>query len=250
MEKLIAELLRLFVPAGALPAELLTRQVLGQDTQAAELLTASGLTRAVAIPFEKSASGPEAAHWTALCETANALQARHGFPAPAVSVTGLGYCLWLSLATPVPVPQARQFAARVRQAYAPDSAPRDGKLPLLPPCLDARNGKWAAFIHPGMGASFADEPWLDMAPPSLAQAAFLEELASVGPAQFAEAFAALGQPEPGAPAQAAPVPVASAPAPGAGLLLRDASLEDIVRHLHALNIEPSFRHLIGRSGED
>jgi hypothetical protein len=28
------------------------------------------------------------------------------------------------------------------------------------------------------------------------------------------------------------------------LLLRDATLEDIVRHLHAKNIEPTFRHLL------
>jgi len=28
------------------------------------------------------------------------------------------------------------------------------------------------------------------------------------------------------------------------LLLKDATLEDIVRHLHAKNIEPTFRHLV------
>ena len=43
----------------------------------------------------------------------------------------------------------------------------------------------------------------------------------------------------------APAPVAAAGNPDT-LLLKDATLEDIVRHLHALNIEPTFRHLIKR----
>jgi hypothetical protein len=33
--------------------------------------------------------------------------------------------------------------------------------------------------------------------------------------------------------------------PQDGLLLKDATLEDIVQFLHAKNIEPTFRHLIG-----
>jgi hypothetical protein len=61
---------------------------------------------------------------------------------------------------------------------------------------------------------------------------------------------------PAAPAPAEPAPSAAAdalaaepfvlqaqvqtPAPK-GLLLKDATLEDIVRHLHAKNIEPTFR---------
>jgi hypothetical protein len=28
------------------------------------------------------------------------------------------------------------------------------------------------------------------------------------------------------------------------LLLKDATLEDIVRHLHSLGIEPTFRHVL------
>ncbi|KQQ97457.1 hypothetical protein [Massilia sp. Leaf139] len=252
MEKLIAELLRLFVmDAAAAPA--LARQLQGQppgqDGGDADLLAAGGLTRAVAIPFEKSKDTPAGEHWAQLCEAANALQAEHGFPAPAVSVTGLGYCLWIALAAPVPAAQARQFVRRVRQAWLPEGAARaEAKTPPLPPCLDAASGRWAAFIHPGMGASFADEPWLEIAPPPLAQAAFLEGVDSVAPEEFAAAFAALGRPE-AAPALAQPATVAvQAPAPAAaapaGLLLADATLEDIVRHLHARNIEPTFRHLL------
>lgn len=247
MEKLIAELMRLFIPAGAPAAALLAERLLGNDTEPLSLVSPEGLTRALAIGFDKTLEDGEAGHWARLCETANALQAEHGFPAPAVSVTGHGYCLWMSLESPLPLAQARQFGSLLRQRYFPDLVPQAEAAPAeLPPCLDAGSGRWAAFIHPGMGASFADEPWLEMTPPPLAQAAFLENLHSVSPAQFARAFAALsgtGLPvAPGAPMTPAP---ASAPD---GLLLKDASLEDIVRHLHAKNIEPTFRHLVPAGG--
>ena len=90
-----------------------------------------------------------------------------------------------------------------------------------------------------------------VAPPPLGQAAFLEGLESIGEEQFERVFQALGaeqQNKPMAVGVAAPVaaPASSflphAPAPG--LLLKDATLEDIVRHLHAMNIEPTFRHLL------
>jgi len=250
MEKLIAELMRLFVQDGAAGPDLLARQLQGEQVETLDLLSLAGLTRAIAIPFEKSKENPDGDHWKQLCEAANALQTEHGFPAPAVSVTGLGYCLWISLAAPIPNAQARQFVRRVRQAWLPGPAARvEVRTPPLPPCLDARSGHWAAFIHPGMGGSFLEEPWLDVAPPPLAQAAFLEGVESVAPERFAEAFAALARPEPALPA-AAPAAQATPTAPDAppsapgGLLLKDASLEDIVRHLHALNIEPTFRHLL------
>jgi hypothetical protein len=251
MEKLITELLRLFIQDGQAASEMLARQLRGEEVDSVDLLAPSGLTRAIAIPFEKLKDAPEGAHWKQLCEAANALQAEHGFPAPAVSVTGLGYCLWISLAAPVPNAQARQFVRRARQAWLPaDAARGEVKMPPLPPCLDPRTGHWAAFIHPGMGASFADEPWLEVAPPPLAQAAFLESVDSVAATRFADAFAALGPAEGPLPLSApTPAPEQAAPSPTPpsgqdGLLLKDATLEDIVRHLHALNIEPTFRHLI------
>jgi hypothetical protein len=43
--------------------------------------------------------------------------------------------------------------------------------------------------------------------------------------------------------KAAPAPVPSAATPQS-LLLKDATLEDIVKHLHALGIEPTFRHAL------
>ena len=89
-----------------------------------------------------------------------------------------------------------------------------------------------------------DEPGLDM-PPPVAQLGFLESLHSINPAQFAQALAKLqGHAE---AAVAVPAPVVAAlpavtPATAPGLLLQDATLKDIVRWLHARNIEPTLRH--------
>jgi hypothetical protein len=99
--------------------------------------------------------------------------------------------------------------------------------PVLPPRLNPASGKWSAFIHPGMGASFAGDEGLEMQPPEAGQVALLESLESASPAQFAQALARLRPQGPAAE----------------GLLLKDATLEDIVRHLHAKNIEPTFRFL-------
>jgi hypothetical protein len=57
---------------------------------------------------------------------------------------------------------------------------------------------------------------------------------------------------PAAPVALAPAGVPQLPPPAQpyasaapdGLLLKDATLEDIVRFLHAKNIEPTFRHLM------
>ncbi len=246
MEKLIAELMRLFVPAGALSPEMLAQRALGKQTQPLNLATSEGATRAIAIAFNKGADKEEAGHWTRLCEAAKALQAEHGFPAPAVSVAGgRGYHLWISLAAPVPVAQARDFAGLLLRSRFPGLTLQTDDAPAqLPPCLDEGTGRWAAFIHPGMGASFADEPWLEMAPPPQAQAAFLEDVGSVCPAVFARALAALQPVAAGAAAAAVPGPAAAR----TGLLLAEATLEDIVRHLHERNIEPTFRYLMPRHG--
>lgn len=235
MEKLIAELKRLYLPAGGADPAALTRQFAGEQGGAISLVTADGLTRAVVLAFDKLPRGAEDQHWSKLCEVAHALQEQLDFPAPAVSISGAhGYRLWLSLATPVALAQARQLAQALQQAYCADW-PLTDAMPQLPPFLHAGSGKWAAFIHPGMGAAFAEEPGLDMAPPLAAQAGFLEGLTSIDAQQLAQALARLAQDH-----GAAPVPL---PAPH-GLLLKDATLDDIVRFLHAKKIEPTFRHLI------
>jgi hypothetical protein len=248
MQKLISELMRLYLPSGALPPEVLAQHMLGQATLAISLTTDEGLTRAMVIPFHKMRDSEDAQHWSRLCAVANALQAELGFPAPAVSISGAnGYGLWLSLAAPVPAAQAQEFLELLRQAYFPDMdlGPDAVSAPVeLPPCLNQGTGKWAAFIHPGMGASFADESGLEMAPPFAGQAAFLEGLQSISEAQFLHALDMLQQSHAAAPMASAPALQRTVAADG--LLLRDATLEDIVRFLHAKNIEPTFRHLIPR----
>jgi hypothetical protein len=252
MEKLIAQLMRLYLLPGQVPVELLQRQLLGEVTLPVALAAPEDRTRAIVIDFDKAKGDEEGRHWTRLCEVAQALQADYGFPAPGVSISAnAGFRLWLSFAAPVAASEAQRLLELLRDTAFPELAvPSDlaRRTVALPPCLDRESGRWSAFIHPGMGASFADEPGLEMAPPPLAQAAFLEQLDSIGVEQFHATLKAL-QPAPAAaPRPPAPFPPANpAPSPQAGagdLLLRDATLEDIVRHLHALHIEPTFRHLI------
>jgi hypothetical protein len=248
MEKLIAQLLRLYMERDQVAPAVLAGRVLGESHGPLALTTAADTTRTIVIPFDKARYQEPGQHWTRLCEVAHALQADYDFPAPGVSISAsAGFRLWLSLAAPVPASQAQQFLEGLRDTAFPDLAvgADAATRPVdLPPCRDPGSGRWAAFIHPGMGASFVDEPGLEMTPPPLAQAAFLEQLESIGPAQFHAALAALQ------PAAAAPAPVVrAAPHADGELLLKDATLEDIVRHLHALQIEPTFRHLLpGKDG--
>jgi hypothetical protein len=282
MEKLIAELTRLYLAPETVTREVLAAHIAGKTTLAIKLTTADGLTRALAIPFRKVFGDGESGHWDRLCVVANALQAELGLPAPAVSIDGASaYRLWLSLETPVPAAEAQDFLELLRQSYFPQTevAPDAATAPVyLPPCLNPRSGKWAAFIHPGMGASFAEESGLEMAPPLAGQVGFLESLDSIDEIQFREALRKLEQrrapaPAPAqAPASAEPASSAAADAlaaepdnppapprqarstqaktssaaPADGLLLKDATLEDIARHLQERNIEPTFRFLTPR----
>ncbi|MES2757654.1 MAG: hypothetical protein V4693_09800 [Pseudomonadota bacterium] len=243
MQKLIEELNRLYLPAS--PPEGLRQHVLGADTLPVSLASGDGLTRAMVIPFRKMADGDGLQHWSLLCEVANAVQTQLGLPAPAVSISGAdGYGLWLSLETAAPADRVQQFLELLHRAYFPDMELRAdaATAPVeLPPCLHAGTGKWAAFINPGLGASFADEAGLEMAPPSAGQCALLEGVQSISEAQFARAIGMLQQSHGVATPAAAET---ARPSSSGGLLLKDATLEDIVRHLHSKNIEPTFRHLI------
>ncbi|MDQ1921992.1 hypothetical protein [Massilia pseudoviolaceinigra] len=248
MQKLMSELTRLYLPEGSLSPETLAQRRLGQSSLAIDSADDTGRTRAIVIAFRKTPGAEEAQHWMRLCTLANALQAELGFPAPAVSISGAnGYYLWMSLDTPTPVARVQTFLELLRRAYTPDmdvladaaSAPVE-----LPPCLDPHSGKWAAFIDPGLGASFADESGLEMPPPLAGQAALLERVERISAKQFQHALDVLEQAH-GAPVKASVSVPPREPAPSAdGLLLRDATLEDIVRFLHSKNIEPTFRHLI------
>ncbi|WP_377705571.1 hypothetical protein [Pseudoduganella sp. UC29_71] len=263
MQDLISELNRLYLLPGNAQQDELIQRLQGQSG-APITLAAGGMTRAIVIAFPKLPGSVEAQHWSLLCGVANALQTELKLPAPAVSISGdSGYGLWLSLANPVPVAQAQAFLGLLHAAYFPEAdlaAEAAGTPVELPPCLHPDSGKWAAFINPGLGASFADESGLDMAPPHAGQAALLDGLDSITDEQLRYALARLQQLPASqqaaaraaatAPAQAEPsaqATVHAAPASAAapdGLLLKDATLEDIVNFLHSKNIEPTFRHLI------
>lgn len=233
MEKLFAQLSRLYLMPGAAPA--------GQDPHGlVSLVSADGLSRAIVIDFPHLEGGAPEQHWLNLCAVANALQDTFGFPPPAVSIDGgSGYRLWLSLDEPAPEGDVRRFLSMLRERHFPELELALSEQVQLPPAINPSTGKWAAFIHPGMGASFAEEAGLEIAPPAHAQLAFLEGLDSIDKARFFDALVSLKQSE------AAPeAPVAAATPLAEGLLLKDATLEDIVRHLHALNIEPTFRHIL------
>jgi len=246
MQKLISELKRLYLPVRTLSPELLAQHMLGQITLSINLTTDDGLTRAMVIAFPKMGDREETQHWNLLCAVANALQTQLGFPAPAVSISGAdGYGLWLSLDTPVPATQAQEFLKLLQKAYFPEMELRADAVSApveLPPCLHQSSGKWAAFIHPGMGAAFADESGLEIAPPFAGQAAFLEGLHSISEPQFLHALNTLQQSHGAAPIIS--VLDFKCTLTQDGLLLRDATLEDIVIFLHSKNIEPTFRHLI------
>jgi len=201
--------------------------------------TPEGTTRIITLTFKKLANDGEDGHWQRLCAVANALQADLGLPAPAVSISGENaFGLWLSLETPVPAVQAEEFA----RLLCADAA----SVPAaLPPVLNPSSGKWAAFIHPGMGASFAGDEGLDVQPPEAGQVGLLEGLQSIVASQFAQALDQLRQSAAGV-ARSPEVTVAAGVAPE-GLLLKDATLEDIVTYLHSKNIEPTFRFLSPRS---
>lgn len=212
----------------------------GQQAPTIDLVNADGETRTLPIDFHKAAGDQ---HWLRLCDVANALQHELGLPAPAVSVSG-GECyrLWLSLARPIPAAQASQFLALLHKAYFEDEVIDLGRRSVeLPPGENRATGLWSAFINPGMGGALAEDLGLEMAPNDAAQALFLEKLDSISEEQFAQALATLQRKHGGA--ALAPV-TPSAPPAAAGLLLKDATLEDIVRHLHALGIEPTFRHVL------
>ncbi len=261
MQELIVELRRLYLLDGQLcfeggerdaplplTAGLLEQHLLGVRTVALALQSPAGSGRAIVLDFAAGGPARGEQQWRALCETANALRERYQLPAPAVSISGHGFQLWLSLREPQPAGRIAEFARLLQRACLPDPLKLDaanGELVTvveLPPGRQA-NGKWSAFIHPGMGASFADDPALEMAPPISAQLGFLEGLQSIAPAAFEGALAQLR----GEQGVGAADPVAPPAGTVGSVLLHEASLEQIVAELHRRQIEPTFRHVLPAS---
>lgn len=149
--------------------------------------------------------------------------------------------MWFSLGEPVPVDQVQNFLRFLQQKYLSDLPPGhltswpalDGGLPPqlsalpLPPALDASSGKWSAFIEPGLGSMFIEEPGLEMAPNEDRQADLLADLRSIRRDEFLTALKSLAaqsgttdtssaKKEEAQPAGAALVPPRTGLSPGGG----------------------------------
>ncbi len=216
-------------PARSLSAADLERGPAGEAAIALHLTSPEGYARALVIEFARSSHWPQAA---ALCQ---ALTEELELPAPAVAVGGpAGYQLWLSLAEPQPVAVVQDFLQALVQKYLADVPaaarrcyPDDGDdCPRLPPARLANEG-WSAFIDPTMGAMFADETWLPMAPNADKQADMLAALKSISTTDFQRALAQLqaesaaavaNEPLAEPPAQPITKPFSTAPAATAASL--------------------------------
>lgn len=213
MHSLIAERQRLF----ALPDQPMPDGE-GAEADLLDLVDADGRVRTLVVGVAAATGwGPVAA----LCA---GVDAELALPPPAVAVAGAaGFQVWFSLAEPVTLARAADFLAGLRARLLADVP--DARLVLAPlpagarsvravPALDAASGRWSAFIDPGLGGMFADEPWLDMAPGLAQQAELLAGVRSIATADFTRALACLAAaPEPDGTAvvPAMPAPMASLP---------------------------------------
>ena len=185
-------------------AAIVDRLLAGGDEAALHVVGAGGGVRVLVIEFNCATRSRDWPHVAALYQ---ALQDELELPAPALAVRAhAGYALWISLAQPWPQSDAVAFLDALRARYLAELPPaavtlRPGEatdadaalLPLLP-ARHAASGHWSAFIDPGLGALFADEPWLEMAPNPGQQADILAPLKSVDAAALAHAHEALAAP--------------------------------------------------------
>ena len=217
MNKLIAELQRLyfissqqwrsqqrvsegqelaFQAEGAITPAILANSLAGLEPVALDLVGDDGVARVMIVDFER------ATDWPTVAAFFQSVQTDLDLPAPAVSVSGKGFSVWLSLVEPLPVAQLQAFLDVLRGRYLADippdrlnlrpsantSTPDTDNVVSLPPCIHQANGQWAAFIDPAHGANFTDEPWLEMAPPMDKQATRLAAVECVKTADFLRAL--------------------------------------------------------------
>ena len=254
MNRLIAELQRLYLPSslrgqvlttdtvagspgsGEVTVEELARGLAGEATVLLDLAGPDGMTRSLVLNFARRSD------WAHVAALYQALQDDLDLPAPAIAVAAdNGYQMWLSLAEPVVLPLARQFLAALVNKYLADipaanivgvPAATAGTVALVP-SLNGANGKWSAFIDPSMGSMFAEESGLDMAPNLDRQAEMLAGLARIAPAQLQGALDfLLATPE-------QPAPTGSPPAEFTTRLSLAGSFSDPQSFLLALMNDPA-----------
>lgn len=158
-------------------------------------LTEDGRCRTLFLEIVRNAD------WEALARLLAGIQDELQLPLPALSVNATGgYRAWFSLREAVSPSDGLAFLDGLRRRYLGDlPAGRviaefpQGALPDLP-CLDAESERWSAFIDPGMGAMFRDEPGLDIPPGRDRQADLLIGVRSLAAADFRRALKELGLP--------------------------------------------------------
>lgn len=194
MNRLVSELHRLYFPAG-LPAAALPADF-GHLAEAPPcrlpLLDGAGLARTLVLEFRR------ARDWPAVAETLRGLVDDLELPLPAVSVVaGGGFRLWLAFAEPLPPAVGQAFFAALRRCHFSDLPadacrllPAEGSADVeLPPGWQAEHERWSAFIDPGLGSVFADEPGLDLPPNPERQAEMLAGLRPIAGAAWQRAMA-------------------------------------------------------------
>lgn len=183
------------------------------DDTAPALIDAQGRVRAIVVELAR------AMPWERVAAFWHQVQDEWGLPPPALAVSGRdGFQLWFSLAVPVPLAEALDVVQWLRQQYGADVAPAQLRTwptpehqhaPLVP-AVQGGTGYWSAFIVPGLGSMFAEEPWLERAPSPDAQADLLQPLQSIAPAAWSRMVQQC-QPAPSTPSA---VPAAPSPAGG------------------------------------
>lgn len=230
MNRLIAELQRLYFLPGQLPA----------PAQPLNLVSSTGMVRAMVVGFRHSDD------WAQVASLYQRLGNELDWPAPAVFVAGdAGYGLWFSLAEPAPLAEVASFLAGLQRRYLADMPasavllwPMAGALSImLPPACDPASGRWSAFIDPSMGSMFIDEAGLDMQPNADKQADLLAGLTSASRADFLRASALLNTAGTCAAAGDAATLVPSAAAPASNLLSSEY-FSDPQRFLMAVMNDP------------
>lgn len=185
MSKLTEQLQRLFAAPAAR---------LGDDESAPLALHgADGRVRTLVIGIVRGSD------WPSVAALYQALQEALELPAPAISVSPtVGFQVWLPLAEAVAPELAATFLDALRRNYLAElPASRLTLLPLAAetadrvPALDAASGKWSAFIDPGMGSMFVDEPGLEIAPNPDRQADMLAAVKCITTKEFLRALALL-----------------------------------------------------------
>lgn len=188
MNRLQTELLRLYLPRPEDAPE--------DAAQPRDLIDRNGRTRALVIEV----GGP--ADWPPIERIWMGVQSELGLPAPAIAVSGVdGLQLWMSLAEPVPLGDARAFIEALRQRFLPDLS--QGRVRLFPcaecverhaplvPGPQSEPERWSAFVMPDLAALFTETPWLDIEPGVDGQADLLARLQSIGAQAFEAARATL-----------------------------------------------------------